>query len=213
MIVIDCEHGSEEWHQARCGKVTASRIADIVRQTKSGVSKMRQTYLGEIVAERMSGKPVTSGFRSKPMEWGIETEDEAREVYGIMRGVMPIKVGLVIHPNIPMAAASPDRLVGEDGLIEIKCPNTATHIDTLLGAKIDLDYWKQIQWQLACTGREWCDFVSYDPRMPSDLALHVTRVVPNREAISALTDAVTAFLGDVDATVQKLTTLYRAKAA
>ena len=133
MRVIDCEQGSPEWHTARAGRVTASRIADIMRKTKSGVSAMRATYMGELVAERLSGTVNVQSFKSAAMEWGTETEDQARAHYGFIHDVEPVKVGLVLHPTIDMAAASPDRLVGDDGLIEIKCPNSSGHIATLLG--------------------------------------------------------------------------------
>ncbi|MBP8236060.1 MAG: YqaJ viral recombinase family protein [Rhizorhabdus sp.] len=212
MRIIDCEQGSPEWHAARCGRVTASRVADIMRKTKSGVSASRATYLGELVAERLSGQ-VAPSFSSKPMEWGNETEAKARTYYAFMHDVDPVRVGLVIHPTIEMAAASPDSLVGDDGLIEIKCPNSATHIRTLRGEEIDPDYVKQMQWQMACTGRSYCDFVSYDPRMPEDMALHTRRVARDSALIVEMTSAVVAFLAEVDATIADLTARYRKQAA
>lgn len=207
MKLIDCEQGTPEWHQARCGKVTASRVCDIVRQTKNGVSKMRQTYLGELVAERLSGIQ-EDGFTSKPMEWGKDKEDEARKVYAFIHGRKVTRVGFVDHERIAMAGASPDSLVDDDGMLEVKCPNTSTHIATLLGERIDPDYVKQMQWGMACTGRRWCDFVSFDPRMPAEMQLYVQRVERDQLVVADLEAAVIAFIGEVDATVGKLRSLY-----
>lgn len=214
MKMIDVIQGSPEWHAARCGKVTASRVADIVRKVKSGgVSASRQTYLGEIVAERLSGN-VAEGFKSKAMEFGSETEAQARAFYAFMYNAEPVNVGLVLHPTIENAAASPDSLIGDDGLIEIKCPNSATHIATLRGADIDPDYYKQMQWQMSCTGRAWCDFVSFDPRMPADMQMIVQRVPRDGALIVELERAVRLFLADVEETIADLVSMYsRDKAA
>ena len=208
MRIIDCEQGSDEWLKHRAGKVTASRVADIIRKTKTGISASRNTYLGELVAERLSGQP-TPTFKSKPMEWGSETEAEARAFYAFMNDVDPVRVGLVLHPAIEMAAASPDSLVAEDGMIEIKCPNSATHIRTLLGAEIEPDYLTQIQWQFACTGRKWCDFISYDPRMSEDMRMHTVRIHRDLDRITELEREVVKFLYEVDNTISKLLAKYR----
>jgi putative phage-type endonuclease len=203
MRLIDCEQNTPEWHAARCGRVTASRIADIMRKTKTGVSKMRQTYAGELVAERLSGIQQET-FVSKPMQWGKDTEDTAREVYGFLHNVVPARIGFVVHPGFEMAGASPDSLVGDDGQIEIKCPNSSTHIETLEGAEIDPDYMKQMQWGMACTGRAWCDFVSFDPRFPPAMQMAVRRVERDRDLILELETEVAKFLAEVDAMVQRL---------
>ena len=208
MRVIDCEQGSPEWHTARAGRVTASRIADIMRKTKSGVSAMRATYMGELVAERLSGTVNVQSFKSAAMEWGTETEDQASAYYGFMNDVEPVKVGLVLHPTIDMAAASPDRLVGDDGLIEIKCPNSSTHIATLLGKEIDADYLKQIHWQMRCTGRAWCDFVSFDTRLPAHMQMFTKRIHADKALADEIEAAVVAFLAEVDDTVARLQALY-----
>lgn len=213
MIIIDCEQGSPEWHAARCGKVTASRVCDIVRKTKSGVSASRNTYMGELTAERLTGR-VADSFKSKAMEWGNATEDQARNWYAFLNDVQPVAVGCIVHETIPMALASPDRLVGDDGLLEIKCPNTATHIATLRGEPVDPDYVKQMQWQMACSGRAWCDFVSYDPRMPEDMRYHCVRVYRDNALIAELETAVVKFIAELDASVADLLSRYRiAKAA
>lgn len=204
MRIIDCEQGTPEWHAARCGRVTGSRIADIVRQTKSGPSKMRATYLGEIVAERLAGVQPSDGYVSASMQHGKDNEDAARETYAFVHGIDVVRVGFVLHPTIDGAGVSPDSLAGDSGLLEIKCPNTITHIQTLRGAPIDPDYAKQIQWGLACTGREWADFISYDPRLPADLAMKVIRVARDAAMIDFLENAVREFLADVDAEIDAL---------
>lgn len=210
MKTIDAEQGSPEWHAARAGRATASRMGDIMRQTKNGRSAMRATYAGELVAERLSGVVDLSTFTSAAMQRGIETEDKARAYYGFIHDVEPQRVGFVLHPTIEWSGASPDRLVGNDGLIEIKCPNTATHIRTLLGDDpIDPDYVKQMQWQMACTGRQWCDFVSYDDRMPPDMAMHVSRVPRDPLMIALMESNVLIFLEDVQAMIDALMSKFR----
>ena len=198
MRIIDCEQGSPQWHAARCGRVTGSRVADIVRKTKTGVSKMRQTYAGELVAERLAGVQEGNGFTSGPMQWGKENEAQARQLYALMHDADPLTVGFVVHHSIDMAGASPDSLIGECGGLEVKCPNTITHIETLRGAPIDPDYFKQMQWNMACTQHAWWDYVSFDPRLPAEMQLHVQRVHRDPVVIAELENAVRAFLREVD---------------
>jgi putative phage-type endonuclease len=199
------EQGSPEWFAQRCGKATASRIADIIATTKSGPAASRKNYLAQLVAERLT-QTVAEGYTNAAMQWGTDKEPEARAAYAFLHadGVDVLPAEFVTHPAIPMAGASPDGLVGADGLLEIKCPNTATHIETLLGGKVDGKYITQIQWQLACTGRQWCDFVSYDPRMPEHLATWVKRVPRDGAMIAELEAAVRDFLSEVAATVKAL---------
>jgi putative phage-type endonuclease len=155
--------GTPEWHAVRAGKATASRISDIMAVIKSGEAAVRKNYRAELVCQRMTGI-VEAGYVSPEMQWGTDHESDARHAYAYPRGLTVTPVGFVDHPDIAMSGASPDGLVGDDGLVEIKCPNTATHIETLLGKAVPQKYGQQIQWQLACTGRLWCDFVSFDPR-------------------------------------------------
>lgn len=212
MRLIDCVQGSPEWHAARCGKVTASKIADLTARTKTGWSASRANYMAQLVAERLTNT-VTEMFSNAAMQWGKDHEAEAAGVYAFERGIKVDPVAFVLHPTIDMAGASPDRLAGDDGLVEIKCPNTATHIETLLGGSIDGKYIKQMQWQMLCTGRAWCDFVSYDPRLPVELQLHVTRVDRDEKVIADLDDAVRAFLSELDGKVSQLRSLMRQEAA
>ena len=163
---------TQEWFQDRCGKVTASRVADVVAKTKSGYSASRDNYLAQLVCERMVGAPAES-FTNAAMAWGTEQEPFARAAYESKKDILVEQVGFIHHPAIDGSGASPDGLVGLFGLVEIKCPNTATHIQTLLDQKVPEKYNIQMQWQMACTTRQWCDFVSFDPRMSEGLQLFI----------------------------------------
>lgn len=197
------EQGSQEWFESRLGKVTASKVADIVAKTKSGYSTSRANYMAQLVVERLTGVK-SETFTNSAMEWGTSTEPLARAAYELKKGVMVDETGLIDHPTIAMSGASPDGLVGDDGLIEIKCPNTATHIDTMLCGEADKRYICQMQWQLAVTGRQWNDFVSFDPRMPDNLQLFIKRVERDDELIKELEAEVVKFLAEVDEKVEKL---------
>lgn len=212
MKIIDCEQGSDEWLAARVGRVGASRIADIVARTKSGYSTSRANYAAELVAERLTGSPAER-FTNAAMAWGTEHEGAARGLYEMAAGASVTTVGIVLHPTIGMAQCSPDGLIGEDGCVEIKCPITATHINTLLTQTIDGKYLKQMQWQMACTGVSWCDFVSYDPRMPEEMQLFVQRVRRDDALIADLEAEVTEFLSEIDETIAKLQAKYGQKEA
>ena len=206
------EQLSPEWFAARLGKATASKIADIVAKTKSGVSASRARYAGDLIAERLSGSPA-EGFSNAAMAWGNEKEPDARAAYCFFHDAGVTEVGFVDHPTIPMSGASPDGFVGDDGLVEIKCPLSATHIDTLLGKSVPAKYRTQILWQLACTGRQWCDFVSYDPRLPETMSLFVQRVHRDDAAIAELEREVAAFLAEIDAKVAALRAAYEPERA
>jgi putative phage-type endonuclease len=202
----DIEQGSPEWFAQRCGKATASRIADIIAKTKSGYSTSRANYMAQLVVERMTNQ-VAESFTNAAMEWGTATEPFARAAYEAKSDVLVDQVGAIDHPRIERSAASPDGLIGDDGCLEIKCPNTATHIDTMLGENIAGKYYTQMQWQMACTERSWCDFVSFDPRMPEGLQLFVKRVDRDDSYIGELEKEVVQFLKEVDDKVNKLNEL------
>ena len=204
---MDVQQNTPEWHALRLGKVTASRIADVVARTKSGPSASRANYLAQLITERLTGKPV-DGFKSAAMEWGTETEDEARRTYEFRTGLRIERVGFAPHPSIAMSGASPDSFVGDDGLLEIKCPNTATHIETLLGGSIPGKYQLQMHWQMACTSRRWCDFVSFDPRLPPHLSMFVQRIERDDAKILELSAAVREFLKELDETLARLASKY-----
>lgn len=212
MRIVDCDQGSAEWFAARLGKVTASRVSDVIGRTKTGWSAKRGDYLTELVIERLTGR-LQHGYVSPAMEWGTLYEPEARDTYAFLRDSTVTRLGLVVHPTIDDAAASPDGLVGDEGLVEIKCPTSATHLATLLRGAIDPKYQPQIQWQMVCTGRQWCDFVSYDPRFPTELRLFVHRAFRDDAYIAALETDVSQFLTELSSTVAGLTERYALKAA
>lgn len=205
--------GSAEWKALRCGKVTASRVADVIAKTSKGWGASRFNYAAELIAERLTGV-AAEGFTNAAMQWGTDQEPQARMAYEFMHGVAVEQIAFVVHPTIADSGASPDGLVGELGLIEIKCPNTATHIDTLISQTVPGKYITQMQWQMACTGREWTDFVSYDPRLPESMQLFVKRVPADAVFQIELEDAVRLFLKEeVEVKVAELRRLYEQEAA
>jgi len=197
------EQGSPEWHAQRLGKVTASRIADMMAETKTGWGAGRNNYATELIVERLTGRPADS-YVSAAMQHGTDCEPQARACYTLETDINVVEVGFIDHPTIKMTGASPDGLVGDDGLIEIKCPNMATHLDTLLGAKIPDKYIKQMQWQMACTGRLWCDFFSFDPRLPLELQSKTIRVARDSALIIEIEKATKQFLKETEERYQSL---------
>jgi putative phage-type endonuclease len=189
------EQRTEEWFSARLGKVTASRVADVLAKIKSGESASRKNYKMELVVQRLTNKQGES-FTNAAMEWGTEQEPFARMAYEAHTGTFVKEEGFVDHPTIEGFGCSPDGIVGE-GLIEIKAPNTANHIETVLENKVPSKYIPQMQCQMACTGAKWCDFVSFDPRVPEDLQLFVVRVERDQEYIDAMEVEVKQFLSEV----------------
>jgi len=201
------EQQSNEWFTARLGKVTASRVADVIAKTKTGYSTSRDNYMAQLICERLTGQKGES-FTNAAMEWGTQTEPLARSAYENARNLLVKEVGFINHPRIEMSGASPDGLVGDDGLVEIKCPNTATHIDTLLSGKVPTKYITQMQWQMLCCQRKWCDFVSFDNRLPEHLQLFVQEVEFDSEYCAMLEKEVTQFLAELDSKVAKLKEKY-----
>jgi len=203
------EQRTEEWFQQRLGKVTASRISDVIAKTKTGVSTSRQNYLIQLVSERITGKKGDS-FVNQAMLDGIERESVARELYMRTRGVSVTEVGFFDHPIIKNSGASPDGAVNAEeegkyaGLIEIKCPIETTHTNTLMSKSVPSKYIPQMQWQLACTGAKWVDFVSYNPNFPEELQLFVARVDRDDTYIGELEAEVIKFLEEVEQTIIKL---------
>ena len=212
MNVIDCEQNSAEWLAARCGSLGASSIADMVAKTRTGWGASRFNLAAKLVCERLTGTPQES-YTNAAMQWGHDTEPQARAMYEFMRDVAVQQVGLVLHPSIRKSHASPDGLVGDDGLIEIKCPNTATHIETLLSEDVEGKYIKQMQWQMACCGRAWCDFVSFDSRLPAEMQMFVQRVRRDDEFIAELEREARLFLAEIDKTIATLSDKYLSREA
>lgn len=199
---------TEEWFAARLGKVTASRVADVIARTKTGYGASRANYMAQLICERLTGKQGDT-YQNAAMAWGTEQEPLARGAYEALTGLLVEETGFVPHPTITMAGASPDGLIGDHGLVEIKCPNTATHIETLMSDTVPGKYETQMQWQMACTDRKWCDFVSYDPRMPSHMQLFIFRVHRNTETIIELEREVEKFLFELDQKIVTLNKLYK----
>ena len=202
-MIEKVEQGTPEWFAARLGNVTASRVADVIAKTKSGYSASRENYMAQLICERMTNT-VAESYTNAAMQWGTETEPLARAAYESVADVLVDEVGYVQHPTIERAGASPDGLIGVFGLLEIKCPNTATHIDTLISEQVPTKYITQMQWQMSCTGRTWADFVSFDPRLPSGLQMFVKRVEFDAEYVAMLKEEVIKFLAELDAKISKL---------
>jgi len=201
------EQRTDEWFRARAGKVTASRVADIIAKTKSGYSTTRDNYMAELICQRLTGT-VGESYQNAAMAWGTNTEPFARAAYVSAKGTGVEEIGFVPHPTIEKAGASPDGLIGEDGLIEIKCPMTNTHMNMILEQEIPTKYHVQMQWQMACTGRQWCDFVSFDPRMPEHMQLYIHQVKRDQKMIDNLEAEVIKFLKEMDDKIEKLNSLY-----
>ena len=189
---------TDEWFAARLGKVTASRINDVIAKTAKGAyTSARQSYMDELVAERLTGV-VANKFVNAAMQWGTEMEPRAREFYQMKTGLFVEEVGFVPHYSLPHSGASPDGYVSDDGLIEIKCLTTPNHLDILVSDAVPEKYFGQIHWQMACTGRLWTDFVSYDPRLSDDLCMSRIRVSRDEGAIDSITEEVRKFLGEIN---------------
>jgi putative phage-type endonuclease len=198
--IIDCEQGSLEWRKARAGLVTASMVSSVTAKKDSA---KRNDYLFQIVSEILTGEPIEEGFVSKHMEWGTAHEPFARGAYEVRTGVTTERVGFCAHDTL-RSGASPDGFVGKHGLVEIKCPKTGTHVKYLIDNKPPTQYLDQMHWQMAVTGRKWCDFVSFDPRLDDDNQLFIVRLNRDEEYINYLTKEIIDFLDEVDSTIKKL---------
>lgn len=206
-MTVELVQGSDAWKEARLGKVTASRIVDVMARTKSGYGATRANYAAQLISERLTGTTQES-YANAAMQRGTEKEPEAADAYAFLMGVELDVVGFVPHPRILMAGCSPDRLIGSDGLLEIKAPQTSTHIDTLLGDDFDRRYVLQCQFQMACTGRAWTDLVSYDDRMPVSMRLYRKRLERDDKLIAEIEGEVNKFLAEVDERICALKAKY-----
>jgi putative phage-type endonuclease len=204
--------GSDAWKQLRLGRVTASRVADVVARTKSGYGASRANYMAQLITERLTNM-VAEAYTNAAMIHGTETEPEARAAFEFYQGVTVEEVAFVPHPKIEQAGCSPDGYVGPDGLLEIKCPQSATHLETLLGRAAPAKYVDQMQFQMACTGRKWCDFVSYDPKMPENMRLFIKRLPRDDKRIAELESEIAAFLLEMAVKLSELNSIYGEKEA
>lgn len=196
--------GTAEWHQLRLGKISASRINDMLAKTKSGWSATRENYKYDLAVERLTGQK-TESFSSPAMQWGTENEPLARGAYTVAKNVFVTEIAWVNHFSVKNSGCSPDGLVDDGkGLVEIKCPMTKTHIKWMIDGVPPKEHINQMMWQMAVTGRHYCDFVSFDPRLPDDLQLFVVRLNRDDEYIEMLTDEVAKFEEEVTMLVTKL---------
>lgn len=204
MRVLDVEQKSGDWLRARAGRVTASQMCKVIARLKNGgEAAPRFNYRWQLVAELLTGE-VHESYVSPEMEWGTETEALARAAYEIEHDCDIQQVGLVLHPENERMGASPDGLIGAFGCVEIKCPKSATHLQYLLGKVCPEDYIPQVQWVMACTERKWCDFISFDPRLPKRLQMFVVRVPRDEKYIAGLQFEAVQFLAEVDAIIEQL---------
>ena len=201
MKIIDAVQGTPEWLAARAGRVTASMISAVLMKPETAGFR---DYQAQLVAEILTGKPQGSDYTNAHMQFGTETEPLARSAYEAETGFSVDEVGLCIHPAIERAGASPDGLVGNSGLVEIKCPKVATHLAYQIAGVVPAGYKNQMMWQMACTGRDWCDFVSFRPDLPEHLQLFVVRFKRDPARILELETAVVAFLDTVDKMLSQL---------
>lgn len=198
------EQGSDIWKQLRLGHVTASNVAEVMSKGKNGAEATgRYKYKVRLVAERLTGQSPES-FTNSAMEWGVEQEQFACIAYEEKINTLVDKTGFWLHPTIKWVGVSPDRLVGENGLLEVKCPNTTTHLDYMFADKVPSEYVKQVQCQLWVTGREWCDFISFDPRLPQRNQLFIKRVQRDEELIKEMETEIVKFLEEVETLIIKL---------
>lgn len=188
------------WLNRRCGRLTGSRVYDALHRLKkgSGYSTGRLTLLKSLLAERMTGESVDH-FVSAPMKWGLQQEPNAKMAYEVQTGYQIQKCGFILHPTIEDFGATPDGLIDHDGCLEIKCPNTDTFLDFRVSQTIPVEYEWQMAAQLACTGRKWCDFVMYDPRVKRMENIIIQRFTPHKVAwIDMVELEAKAFLDELD---------------
>ncbi len=198
------EQRTDEWFNARLGKVTASSLHKVLAKTKTGWGADRGNYLTQLVLERVTGSKAES-YTNASMQWGIDQEPFAMAAYEANKGVMVDEVGFVPHPTIEMSGASPDGLVGDYGMVEIKCPDSKTALECWLSdSPVEKKYYAQMQWQMRCADRDWCDYVVFDPRMPTKAQLFITRVHRDGKWLAETEVEVIKFLAEVDAKVAAL---------
>jgi hypothetical protein len=201
----DHVQGTTEWHADRCGKITASRITDVLTKPIKGKqeSTTRRNYRAELVCERLTGK-VPESFQTWEMKRGTELEPFARTEYELRRSVEIQNVGFIVHPRFPFAGGSPDGLIGLDGMVQFKCPKTAIHLDWLMAGIVPMEHRAQMHWEMAVTGRKWNDFVSFDPNLPEHLQLFVKRFDRDEVAIAEIEQEVLKFNAEIEAIIGSL---------
>lgn len=207
MGALELIQGSDEWRLARVGSLGASRLHDAIARTKTGYGASRANLMAELICERLMGQPAER-FVSSAMAHGTETEPEARSAYVFYTSNSVIEVGLIRHPKIEQSHGSPDGLVNDDGMLEIKCPQSAGHLETLLTQKIPERYVTQMMWQMAVSGRQWVDYVSYNPSFPENMRLFIKRVMRDDKRINELETEVAGFFLELAVKLSQLNSLY-----
>jgi putative phage-type endonuclease len=198
------EQRTDDWFAARLGKVTASSLYKVLAKTKTGYGADRANYMTQLVLERVTGTKA-EGYINSEMQWGIDQEPFARAAYEAHTGVLVDEIGFMPHPTIEMSGASPDGLVGIFGMVEIKCPSSKTALECWLSDNpVESKYFAQMQWQMRCAERAWCDYVVFDPRMPQKAQLFIHRVERDDKWIEETEKEVIKFLAEVDAKVAAL---------
>lgn len=203
-IITDIEQGTNEWHELRLGKITASRMSDVLSKGRgTAPSKTAETYMMELIAERLTGK-AKSFFENDAMRWGTETEPEARAMYEVNNDFVSVEEVAFIEMS-EFVGVSPDGMIGSDGMLEIKCPTTITQIKRALSDNYSQDYTAQIQMQLWVAEREWCDFLSFDPRLEVGAGYLQQRVYRDDKFIKTMSEKTDAFISKMNDLLIKLT--------
>ena len=204
------EQRTEAWIRARIGKITASRCLDVCKmkqRKKKGAAPEeaceRRYYREELLVERLTGQPFPH-YVTREMQWGIDQEPFGRAAYEMKHDVMVETTGFIVHPQLPYFGCSPDGLIGDDGLLQVKCPTTSTHLAYLLSGEIPLEHMPQMLGELACTRRTWCDFVSFDPRLPVHLQLFVRRFECEPRMLDLLERSVIRFNAELEELIGRL---------
>ena len=201
MIYREVEQGSDSWLELRKGKVTASRVADVLAKTKTGVSASRANYMIELALQRVTGV-IEPSFMNDAMQHGKDNEQTARTAFEVAHNVFVDQVAFVDHPTIKDFGCSPDGLINADGIVEIKNPNSSTHWATIKANEIPNKYYIQMMAQLSCTGREWNDYVSFDSRFPDRSQLFVKRLHRDDKYIAEMESEIVKFLDEVNEEVE-----------
>ncbi len=203
----EMEQRTAEWFQARLGKVTASNVYSVLSKTAKGFPTSKyEDYKTKLMTERLI-EEISQSYTTPAMQWGIEHEEDALREYEFIYDAEVTRCGFIPHPKIEMAGASPDGLIGEDGLIEVKCPQSTTHLRFFIYDEIKPEYIAQMQFQMACTGRKWCDFMSYNPNFvgkSTGLRMKIKRVLRDEKHIEEINKAVEIFLGEIEQEMQKI---------
>ena len=205
-MISRCQQGSDEWVALRVGRITASRIVDVLDYLKKGGEGASRTgYRWELAAERLTGLArENSAAYAKRVKWGVENESSARGAYELHSGVMVDRIGFITHPDMDYAGGSPDALVPRNGVLEIKCPDTITHLKWMEAGVVPEEHEPQCMFNIACAEADWCDFMSYDPRLPEDLRRFIVRLPRDEKRIAHIEREVKVFHESIEDLIDQL---------